>query len=247
MTNQHEPIVQGEIYGGLVLSIAPNEPFLPLTFPFEGDRVSRGNQIRPHDPVRVSAFDFWHSSNGAHVSNVYVPERALKIEARTVGKSPEETTRDIVHRFVTVNAGVPTESRQNILDTLSSVVLPHLVGPSLISMEVQSPQPKFVFFSRDVPLHFTAYCDDAAMILVWSNEDSLESRMRERYGERFLVFRMKPVLNSVLVVNTYFLQKSFSRWKTRAFQGPKSRDRLKLLNAIEAKLSRRVKSDEKEF
>ncbi len=122
-----------------------------------------------------------------------------------------------------------------MLEMVTGAVMPNLVTPAFISLEVQSSQPKFLLFSREIPIHVNVFCDDTCMLLVWSNEGKIEQRMRENYGNRFVVYRMPPIINSACVVHTFYLKKKISRWKYEM------RDNLRVLNALEAFIFRRSK------
>lgn len=232
-----------EIHGGLLLNVMDINQMEPITFPFNGEGVhtKRGNQTRGHDPTSVSPFDFWHSSQGAATSEMFVTERGVRIDGRCVGQSAEEVLRHTMHRTIAMNAGLRREDRKDMLEQATHTVMPTLQTPAFISMEMQSSQPKFLLFSRDIPIHVNVFCDDACMLLLWSNEKQIEGRMRDHYGNRFVVYRMPPIVNSACVIHTFFLKKRLNRWKYE-MRG----DNLRVLNALESFIFRRSKPDETE-
>lgn len=233
-----------EIHGGLLLNIMDINQMEPITFPFTsaGANVRWGNQTVEQGapkPTTVRPFDFWHSSREAAAQEMFVAERGIGLDGRCVGQNAAEVLRHTMHRTLAMNAGLKREERKDMLEQSTNTVMPTLQTPAFISMEMQSSQPKFLLFSRDIPIHMNVFCDEACMLLVWSNERQIESRMREYYGNRFVVYRMPPIVNSACVINTFFLRKRFNRWKYE-MRG----DNLRILNALESFIFRRAKQDE---
>jgi hypothetical protein len=228
----------GEIYGGLMLNLRDNTPFDTIGFPFTGIEMAHGNHIMEHSKLTVNNFDYWHGGRDTEHRTAFVAERGISIDARGVGHDCKETLRNTVHRVLTMNSGVKREDRGDMMEMVTEVVLSNIQVPSAISMAVQSSQPKFILFSRDIPLHVNVFCDEACMLMIWTNESTLEERMREEYGERFSVFRMPPIINSVAVIHSYYLSRKIRHWRYRF------KDRLKLLNAIEGQLRRKTKATE---
>lgn len=226
----------GEIYGGLLLNLN-NNPFQALTFPFEGMDVRRGNHVSKYDAVEVRTFDFWHAGRHCASRDMVVAERGVTMHGHMLGVDSERELRNTMHNLLTVNSGVRLEDRDNMLETVTQHVLPKIINPAFISIEMQSSQPKFILFSRDAPIYLYVFCDESSYILMWTNDSNLESSMRKHYGNRFAVYRMNPIVNAVCVLHTYYLKKKFGRWKYEL------RDKLKVLNALEALISRRSKSD----
>jgi hypothetical protein len=238
MTNElQNTFKDGEIYGGLLLNIQESGSFKPIEFPFEGEHVARGNHVKSHSNMVLSNFDYWHADNNAERNTIYVAERGIGIDGRMVGHNTESMLRSTIHRVLTVNNGIKPEDRVNMLDTVTNTVFPTIQSPAFISLTIQSSQPKFILFSRDIPIHISVFCDEDSMVMVWTNEHDLDKRMREVYKDRFAVFRMQPIVNSVVVLQSFFLKKKLNRWKHEM------RDRIRLLNALEAMIIRRSKSD----
>lgn len=239
--------IEGEIYGGLLINLIDPNRMEPVTFPFTGEglNVKRGNQTVERGAMHstnVEAFDFWHSNHSNAARNeLLIAERAIHVDGRMVGQDAENVLRKTLHQVLTMNAGVRRKDRLDMLEMASAAVMPTLTAPAFISMEVQSSQPKFILFSREIPIHMNVFCDEACMLLVWSNEAQLEHRMREHYGNRFVTYRMPPIVNSACVLQTYYLKKRMGRWKYE-MRG----DNLRVLNALEAFIFRRAKPDPKE-
>lgn len=231
---------EGTVHGGLLINLTDITKMEPITFPFESADTRRGNQIREHEGTTVHKFDFWHSSSNTARSEIFVAERGISIEGRMVGQNADSVLRRTLHHVVSMNAGLRREERLGMLDMTASAVMPTLVTPAFISMEVTSSQPKFLLISREIPIHVNVFCDEACMLLLWSNEKNIEDRMREHYGDRFVVYRMPPIVNRVCVIQTYYLKKKLSKWKFEL------RSNLRVLNALEAFIFRRSKQDEKE-
>jgi hypothetical protein len=228
----------GEIYGGLLLNVSSTTPFQPLTFPFdETVRVRRGNHVQKYDPVAVKSFDFWHGGRNCATRDMVVAERGITLCGNMLGSNSESVLRSTMHNLLTVNSGVRLEDRDNMLETVTNHVLPKITMPAFISIEMQSSQPKFILFSRDMPIYMNVFCDDASYLLVWTNDSNIERSMRQHYSNRFAIYRMNPIINAVCVLHTYYRKKKFGRWRYEL------RDRLKVLNALEALISRRSKSD----
>lgn len=232
---------EGEIHGGLLIDLMDANRLEPITFPFNTPDTKRGNQIRDFDPAFVYKFNYWHSSNNASKNEVFVTERNISIEGRMVGQNSETVLRRTLNHVVTMNAGLQRSERSDMLDQITSSVMPTLTTPAFISMEMSSSQPKFLLFSREIPIHVNVFCDDACMLLVWSNEKNIEQRVRDHYGNRFVTYRMPPIVNRVCVIHTYFLKKKFNRWKYESHG-----NNLRVLNALESFIFRRSRSDDKE-
>ncbi len=232
-----------EIHGGLLINVMDGTLMEPITFPFNEPDVNtkRGNQTREYSPTILNPFDFWHSSRGAAQNEMFVAERGIRVDGRMVGQNAEEVLRQAMHRTISMNAGLRREDRREMLEMTTSVVLPALSTPALISMEMHSSQPKFLILSRDIPIYVNVFCDEACMLLMWSNEKQIEGRMRDHYGNRFVVYRMPPLINSACVIHTFFLKKRVNRWKYE-MRG----DNLRVLNALESFIFRRSKHDSEE-
>jgi hypothetical protein len=228
---------EGEIHGGLLIRLYDLTKMEPITLPF-GEETKRGNQVLAYDPVIPQKLDYWHSSSKAERSEVFVAERNISVESRMVGQNAEQVLRHAQHRVISMNAGLRREERMDMLDHVTASVLPTLVTPAMISMEMMSSQPKFLLFSRDIPIHLSIFCDDACMLLTWTNEYELERRMRDHYGNRFIVYRMPSIVNAACVIQTHFLNKKLKRWIYES-RG----NHLKLLNMLEAFIFRRSKQD----
>lgn len=229
---------EASLHGGLLVSLNDATQMEPITFPFDSPETKRGNQTLERTDVPMTiphTFDFWHSSSNAAVEQLYVAERAIRVDGRMVGQKAHEVLHKTMHHVIAMNAGLKREERMDMLDMVTASVMPNLITPAFVSMEMQSSQPKFLLFSREIPIHVNVFCDETCMLLVWSNESRIEQRMRDHYGNRFVVYRMPPIINSVCVIHTYFLKKKISRWKYEM------RDNLRVLNALESFIFRRSK------
>lgn len=232
---------EGEIHGGLLINLTDVYQMEPITFPFDTADTKRGNHVREYDPTIVRKFNYWHSSSNAAKSEIFVTERNVAIDGRMVGQNAEQVLRRSLNHVATMNAGLRREERSNMLEQTLNSVMPTLTTPAFISMEMASSQPKFLMFSREIPIYMNVFCDDACMLLMWSNEKHIEQRMREHYGNRFVVYRMPPIVNRVCVIHSYFLKKKINMWRYAA----RGND-LRVLNTLESFIFRRSKADENE-
>lgn len=238
------------VYGGLVLDFnrAWASTFKPVTFPFDAEshetqvtHVETGNHIKKkvlNEPVTLKEFDYWHTGVNAVVQESVIPERGIEIRGKIIGHEKETTLRQTIHRVININDNLLQGERAAFLDSIGTSVLPLVKTPSLISLTIQSSQPKFVILSRDIPVYFYVFVDSHCEILIWSNEPDLNSRMHDIYKNRFAVYRMQPRCNCAVVLHTYFLKKRLGRWNHVIS------DKLKGLNALECQIDRKTKYDD---
>lgn len=252
----------GLIYGSLVINQrlspgpVPNSALMDLNFngsagtganlgldiPFQDLLNSeRGNHLRDFDPEQQHAFDFWHGHTGAESSKLFVSTRGISITGYRVGE-PSETnlTHSLVQNLLAINAG-NTELEQQLpyLELAYQKVFSRLSGVrSFVSFEVSSSQSKFILMASHVPVWMWVVADDYCSYLVWTNEASLEDRIRAAYPDRFYYYRFRPLNNSVTVIQSFFLRKKLQKW------GAKFKDNLKVLNALEQYLTKRTASME---
>lgn len=232
---------EGEIHGGVLIDLMDPQSMEPITFPFDTKDTKRGNHVREYDPTLVHKFNYWHSSRNAAKNEIFVAERGIGIDGRMVGQNAETVLRRALERVVTMNAGLNRDERLDMLEQTTNSVMPTLTTPAMISMEMTSRQPKFLLFSREIPIYVNVFCDNACMLVVWSNEKNIEQRMRDYYGNRFVVYRMPPIVNRACVIHSFFLKKKINRWKFES-RG----ETLRVLNTLESFIFRRSKTDEKE-
>jgi hypothetical protein len=229
----------GTVLGCIVLQTqdASTSKLPRLDFPFtELQKVETGNHITSFDSTCVAPFDFWHGGRDAESAKMFVSTRGLSLSGFRVGEATEENlTRRCIQYLLAINSG-PTEDEKKLpyLDLAYNKVFSKINERFFLSLDISSSSPKFVLMTRDMPVYFTAFCDNESTYLMWTNEAGIEERLREHYGERFYYYRMRPFLNGVCVVQSVYLKKKIMTWQHQL------QDRLKVMNALEVHLFRRV-------
>lgn len=234
--------MNGLIYGALVINQRPhmpNEEHPGLDIPFKGLHTERGNHLRDFDSTQQHAFDFWHGHEGAEASKLFVSTRGISITGFRAGE-PTETnlTHTLVQNLLAINTGT-TEQEQQLpfLELAYQKVFSRLSDVrSFVSFEISSSQSKFILMASQVPVWMWVVADDQFSYLVWTNEASLEDRIRAAYPDRFYYYRFRPLVNSVTVIQSFFLRKKLQKWSA------KFKDNLKVLNALEQYLTKRTAS-----
>ena len=226
----------GLIYGTIVL-YADREDNPRLTLPFDNlSKVETGNHLnQSYDSSKVRAFDYAHGGTDVESAKLFVSTRSMMINGLRVGEDgPNNMVHQTIQKLLAMNSGLAEEEEHlSFLELTYAKVFSKLEGRLFISLDIVSTQPKFVLMTRNIPVYFLGVCDEHAMHLVWSNEDSLEERMKIHYGERFFYYRMRPLLNGVCVLQSSFLRNKVVKWRQ------KLSDRLKIMNALETQISRR--------
>lgn len=228
--------MNGIIYS--VLTLQTDGAQNPLGAMFEGIPLEHNNHVHNFDQDKPKSFDYMHGGVNVETSKTYVSARGLALTGLRVGEDGEDTDsslRKVIHNLLAINS-VSTEEEQKLSSYLQLAyvkVFNKITSRSLLSIEVRSSQPKFIILTKNMPVYFLALVDDHASYLVWSNEATLEQRVKETFGEKFYLYRLPTYSNGVCVIQSNFLDKKFVHWNRQL------RDKLKVMNALEAHLRRR--------
>lgn len=231
----------GTVLGCVVLQSIP-EPKQPrIDFPFSDmEKIETGNHITSYDSTKLNPFDFWHGGRDAEKSKMFVSTRGLSLAGFRVGEQTEDNlTRRCIQHLLAINSN-PTEDERNkpFLDMAFNKIFAKIPERFFLSLDITSSAPKFVLMTRDVPVYFTGFCDNEASYLLWTNEAGIEDRLREHYKERFYYYRMKPFTNGTCVIQSVYLKKKIESWQNQMT------DKLKMMNALEVHLFRRLMSEQ---
>lgn len=232
--------MNGLVYGCLCLQSDRQDPGPPLDLPFAGlPHVEEGNHLNEHKPGVKQAFDFKLGSDGADTARVYAAARNMTISAYKVGDDQEQSKASRIAKFLLAmnSSAADNEQDASFLELAYSKVFQKTDGHMFVMLNVTSVQSKILLMARDVPVYMFAFCDDYSTYLMWSNEQSLEQRMRDHYGNRFYFYRMPPIVNGTCVIQSFYLRTKLIKWTDRL------RDRLKIMNALEGHLMRRSKTN----
>jgi hypothetical protein len=235
-------ITTGTVLGCMALQ-TPEVPTLERPdFPFsELTEVERGNHIAgSYETDRQMPFDYWIGGREAEHAKMFVPQRGLALSGFRAGEQTQENlTKRTIQYLLALNSN-PTEEERKMayLDLAYGKVFSKMQERFFLSMEIMSSSPKFVLMTRDIPVHFLGFCDNESTYLLWSNEAGIEERMRAHYGERFYYYRMKPFLNGMCVIQSVYLKKKISAWQHML------QDKLKIMNALEVHLFKRLLTEE---
>lgn len=209
-----------------------------LTFPFNTmEKVDYGNHlVGSYDSDRQAAFDFSVCGKNVEYFKSFVPSRALQLSGFRIGEATEDNlTKKCIQHLLAINSNPsPEERHKAYLDLAFDKVFTRITERFFLNLELTSRSPKFVLMTRDIPVYFTGFADDESVYLMWSNEENMDDRLREEYGERFCYYRMRPFTNGMCVIQPMYLAKKVVAW-LKYFQS----DRLKFMNALETHLLRR--------
>lgn len=214
-----------------------DEPFLYL------DSLETGNLVNNYDSTKLSMLDYWHGGYNSEHSKVFVPARDVGMSGFRIGETtPENMSRKVINHLLAVNSFATEDERNSsYLNLTYKKVFMYFQERFFLSLAITSSSPKFVIITRNTPVYLTAFFDSESMYWVWTNEESLDERMRARYGERFYYYRMRPIHNGVFILQPLYLKKKIAEWSHQL------RDKLKIMNALEVHISRRVLSPDQDM
>lgn len=166
----------------------------------------------------------------------YVPTRGMSVSARRIGASTdsETTLKKVVQNLLAMNGNATFEEQTSstYLNLAFSRVFKNLSNREMIVLAVQSSQPKFIVFTRGVPVYTFSVLDSDGPRLVFTNEASLDLKLKD-LDPKCCVYRLPVVTEGVCVIQAYYLEKKFVHWTNVL------RDNLKVMSALEAHLAKR--------
>lgn len=186
--------------------------------------------------TKSPGMSFCLDTDHAEAIKSYVPTRGISVSARRIGANAdsETTLKKVVQNLLAMNGNSTLEEQANstYLNLAFSRVFKNLNNRELIVLAVQSSQPKFIVFTRGVPVYTFSVVDSEGPKLVFTNEVNLDLRLRDA-DPKCCVYRLPSVTEGVCVVQAYFLEKKFVHWTNVL------RDNLKVMSALESHLAKR--------
>lgn len=211
-----------------------------VVFPAEAQsQVFRGNHIGSNFPTaRSNKFDYVQTGIGAAKIETYAASRGLTIRGYRTGErteDDEQSLRQVVHNLLAINSVATEEERSssNYLQLAYSKVYQKVDGRVFLNLDIDSMQPKFVLITKGVPIYSFVLFSDPITFLFWSNDPDLETRARQHFGNAFYLYRMPVHTDGICVIQSKFLSTRYSFWVKTMW------DKLKVMNALEAHISRR--------
>ena len=219
--------MDGIIYGCLTIHGRSGGPEL-----LESLGLDRNNHLTKFDIERPNTWDYWHGGTEVEKARMHVPVRRVSFTAYATGERTKDSqAKHVIQSLIMMNARATEDEKDNsYLDLVRTKVFTPLPARQLVSVDVTSSQPKFVVMTKDVPVYFMVCWDLDAMYLVWTNELTFEQRLRREYGNRFVFYRMSPVSNGTVVIQSHFLRNKLNKWRQS------NTDNLKIMNYLEAYL-----------
>lgn len=181
----------------------------------------------------------------ADSQQAFVSSRGMTLKGYRVGglehDGPKQLKQTLNNLLAINSLSSEDEQRSNSYLSLAySKVFSKIEGRAFINIDVASSQSKFILMTKGVPVYFLAITNDKATVLIWTNENKLEDRIRGLFGQDYYLYRMPIESNGICVIHSAFLQKRFAHWQRIM------RDKLMVMNALESYLGRRWMYPEQE-
>lgn len=201
------------------------------------DKLDQGNHLASFDSLRPKPFDYWHGGIEAEAIKQIVTARNTVFSGfKTSGETQTNPLTLLTHSILSMRQGLDDNMADaSFLDKIFVHVYPKLEGRVCLSLDYATARSQFILVSRDTAIYLTSFSDGKSYYLMWSNEQTLEQRFREFYGERLFYFRHFPLVNGVMVLQSQFLVSKFAKWQTRL-------NDLGMLNSLDIFLQRKTRS-----
>lgn len=201
-------------------------------------QVFKGNHIGNFPADRSNKFDYAQAGLGAAKIETYAVSRGLTIRGYRTGEKTaddEQSLRQVTHNLLAINSVSTEEERSssNYLQLAYSKVYQKVDERVFLNLDIESVQPKFVLITKGVPVYSFVLYSDAITFLFWSNDPDLESRARTHFGTDFYLYRLPVHNDGICILQSKFLSTRYTFWVKTMW------DKLKVMNALEAHISRR--------
>lgn len=209
----------------------------PLDLSFlEWTKLEQGNHISTFDSANPKPFDYWHGGHYADHIKQIVPARNTTFACFNIktGRQENLMTR-LTQNIMSMRQDMEDDlAESSFLDKLYFHVFPKLEGRLCMSLDITSALSQFVLLTRDTTLYLTSFGDLKSRYLMWSNDQTLEQRLRQQMGERFSYYRHLPLTNGVMVLQSQFLSSKFAKWQNKLSD-------LVTMNALDGFLQRKTR------
>jgi len=181
------------------------------------EKLEQGNHLAAFDSQRPKPFDYWHGGHDVDtIKQIVTARNTVFTGYRTKSDASVNPLTMLTHSILSMRQGLDDAlADASFLDKIFYHVYPKLEGRVCVSLDYASARSQFVLISRDTSIYLTSFNDGKSYYLMWSNEQSLEQRLRDVFKERFFYYRHMPLVNGVLVLQTQFLASKFSKWQSR--------------------------------
>lgn len=189
------------------------------------------------DSAIAKPFDYWHGGHDIECLKQIVTARNTTFSGFKVKTASKESAlTKLVHSIVCMRQDLEDDlATSTFLNKLWFHVFPKLKDRVALSLDISSALSQFVLIARDSSIYLTSFGYQKSVYLMWSNEHSLEERMRDQLGDKVFYYRHLPLTNGVMVIQSQFLASKFSKWQTRLSD-------LVTMNALDVFLQRKTRS-----
>ena len=226
--------MDGVIYGCLTLQAQGPPIDLSKLLPLAEMTMDRSNHLSQYQPELSRSFDYVHGGLNVESHKSYVPTRGMTISGYRAGVETETNlTKKVIQNLLTINSDNADQEQATFLDLAHNNLFLKTQGRFIMSLDISSQSSKFLLMSRDMQINLLAFCNHTNMYLMWTNEQNLEGRMQDVYGEEYYYYRVLPILNSTCLIQSQFLRNKFRKW-LKVLKEP-----LKIFNALDSHLHRK--------
>lgn len=203
------------------------------------DKLEQGNHLHGFDTQAPRPFDYWLGGKAVSQVKQAIPARNTLFSGFSVKYAEDSPPKDPVLTFLTHSI---TAMRNDLDDDLAEAsfvdkiffhIYPKLRGRICLALDCTSAVSQFLLMTREHAMFFVSMTDKKSTYLLWSNESSLEQRLRDHFDQQFYFFRHQPLVNGVLVIQSRFLASKMAKWSRY--------DPLATLNALDVFLTRRTR------
>jgi len=216
------------MYG--LLSLTTNSAF-NLDFPFNDPdlTVRRSSSIREADQAdRLQEGDFVLASKDMPPT-IFVPARSEKLDAMLAGRIQHRSGLSYALKMLLLINSEPNSLRYQ--DIIYEKLYAAVPGHYIITINQSGLNNHIILLAKQMELNLWGVGEEESkMFLMWSDERTLEERMRKRYGDRFFYYRFPNLTSGSLVIQIQYVCSRVRRWRKEM------RDMLKIFSALEANI-----------
>lgn len=216
------------IQGVLSLTDTSDVPILDFLNPIEGQHLPK----KSSDGF-VSGHFLMEASDG--VETLWVPSRYEKIQSIISGYIDHpQGLAYALRKMLSLNA----DPNLKLVDLVSNMYRDTIKGTYCLVFSHISQSGKssrFVFITRNRTLFLLGVSVGKNFYLVWSNDPEVEEKISSKFPEA-LFYRMKPLHDSICVIQTLYLVGRIRRWQTEGL------DKLKIFAALEQHIKKSTRT-----